>query len=87
MAGVIGKSGATGRNFNDRERASRVRNLALDEIEGILNKKIKVSKEFRNQIVLKLAGQVLPRLNELSGEDGGPLTVQIIKYANDTSTT
>lgn len=70
MGKVLGKS------FQDREQSARVRNLALAEIENILTKKIKVDKEFRNALILKLAGAVLPRLNEFSGPEGRDLTIR-----------
>lgn len=36
---------------------------------------------FKEQMLLRLAGSVLPRLNEVSGEGGGPVEVTVIKYA------
>ena len=75
-------SGVLGKNFQDRERSARVRNLALDEIEGILTGKKRVSKRFKEAMILKLAGTVLPRLNEHTGEGGGPVQFTIVKYGD-----
>jgi hypothetical protein len=58
-----------------RELAGEVRDLTLKEIRAILVDKEneKYSKDFRQQVILKLAGNVLPRINEHSGTDGGPI--------------
>lgn len=63
--------------LNDRKLAADVRRLALTEIQSILNgkSKKKYSKEFTNQLLLKLAGSVLPRLNEHTGADGAALVL------------
>lgn len=72
MAGV---KGAGGKSFQDRELAARVRTLALTEIETILKRK-KMDK-LKEAVILKLAGTVLPRLNEHGGPDGSELPVPI----------
>lgn len=69
-------AGATGKSFQDRQRSARVRNLALDEIEKVLTGEVKVEKRFREALILKLAGTVLPRLNEHTGEDGEPIVMK-----------
>lgn len=58
--------------MQDRELAARVRTLALHEIEKILKKP---KHKLYGQVVVKLAGSVLPRLNEHTGADGGQLKV------------
>lgn len=69
MAGV---KGAGGKSFQDRELAGRVRTLSLQEIEKVLkNPKSKLY----GPILIKLAGTVLPRLNEHSGNDGEPIVI------------
>ena len=59
-----------------------VRNLTLKIIEDALDKESPNYKnyndEFRNALILRLAGTLLPRLNEHSGEDGGPITYKPI---------
>ena len=61
--------------MNDRELAARVRTLTLNEIEKVL--KFKRNKKLYEAVLVKLAGSVLPRLNEHSGEGGGPLRVEL----------
>jgi len=58
-----------------RELAGEVRDLTLNEIKKILldTKCKNVDKNFRQAVVLKLAGNVLPRLNEHTGADGQEL--------------
>ncbi len=69
--------GKGGKSHNDRVLAASVRTLALKEIKAILEdgKLEKYDKEFRNNIILKLAPTLLPRLNEHTGEDGERLTI------------
>jgi len=68
----LGNSG--GKSKNDRQLASRVRSLALKEIEAAL--KSEDDLEFKKQVILKLASGILPRLNEVTGADGGPVQIQ-----------
>lgn len=68
-----------GKSYESRLLSKDVRDLALKELKGILTNKIKVDKRFRQAIILKLAGSVLPRLNEVTGEDGQPLVVKFDK--------
>ena len=59
----------------NRELADKVRKLALGEyVLAIEDTEHKIySKDFRNQLLLKLAGTVLPRVNEHTGLDGEQL--------------
>lgn len=73
----IGNSG--GKSLQDRLLAAEVRNLTLEKIKEILMKPV-VKMDSRDlhlhdEILVKLAGTVLPRLTELSGEGGGPILV------------
>jgi hypothetical protein len=65
-------TGKGGKSFQDREQAARVRNLALSEIERILKNP---KHKFYGPVVVRLAGSVLPRLNEHTGENGGPIQI------------
>ncbi len=56
---AIGNSG--GKTVNDRKLAAEIRGLALKKIKVILKGK---ESEFQRQILLRLAGSVLPRLKE-----------------------
>jgi len=72
----MGVSKTLGKDYDSRLLSREVRDLALTEIKDILLNKKKVEKRFREQLVLKLAGNVLPRLNELSGADGEVLQIK-----------
>lgn len=75
MAKQTSGTGQGGKSFQDRELAASVRALGLKEIEKVLMQKD--MDEFKKQVILRLAGSLLPRLNEHSGEGGGPVAVQI----------
>ncbi len=68
-----------GKSLNDRKLAAEVRTLGLKKIRAILLDEVneKYSKDLQNQLILRLAGTLLPRLNEHTGEDGEPLQVII----------
>lgn len=73
---VSNGTGWTGKTFNDRELAAKVRTLTLQEIEKILtNPKM---NELKKAVILKLSGSILPRLTELSGENGEPIKANIL---------
>lgn len=40
-------------------------------------------KELHDALLLKLAGTVLPRLTEVTGEDGAPVVIQVSKEIAD----
>lgn len=66
--------GVKGVNFNDRELAGKVRTMALNEVMKVL----KTGKgQLYSAVLVRLAGTILPRLNELSGEGGEPIVIQI----------
>ena len=62
-----------GKDFNDRTLAAEVRTLTLNKIKEILSEKKPKDKEFYKALILRLAGGVLPRLNEHTGEGGEPI--------------
>ena len=68
---------AGGKVIVSKHLTGEVRKLTLQEIRRVLLGK---DLEYKKQLVLKLAGTILPRLNEHSGEDGGPmnLTLKIV---------
>lgn len=77
-----GNKGGTGAPAAiDRELSKKVRNLALSEIAALLElPKVKMSAdeyELYKAVLIKLAGSVLPRLNEHSGEEGGPINLNV----------
>lgn len=60
---------------NDRALAAEVRTLSLRVIKRVLEDNSEENKEFKKQVILKLASTVLPRINEHSGEDGEPIKI------------
>lgn len=64
--------GSKGKQFSDRQLAGEVRDLALNEIKRAL---LGDDVEFKKAVVLRLAGSLLPRLNEVSGPDGAPIPI------------
>ena len=70
-----------GKSLNDRKLAARVRTLALNEIAQILAQpKVQMRPEeydLYKAVLIKLAGTVLPRLHEHTGEDGEKLHITI----------
>ncbi len=78
-------TGGKGKTFNDRVLAAEVRTLGLNEIKKALKGD---DVEFKKAVILRLAGSLLPRLNEHTGDSGGPLQVEIseiIANKHDTS--
>lgn len=75
--------GNKGVSFNDRLLAGQVRNLALDHLKRILDPKFK-DKEFQAEMLLKIAPNLLPRLNEVTGEGGKALFPIPIYGGNST---
>lgn len=74
-----------------RNKTRRIKDLTLDQIELILTgKAIKIgdkeytpSLDFYQQLILKLAGNVVPRTQEVTGEDGAPLAISIAQTIAD----
>ena len=64
-----------GHPYYSRILSADVRDLTLREIRRVLlDKRCKShTKEFRQQLILRLAGSVLPRIQENSGPGGGPM--------------
>lgn len=69
-----------GKNYNDRILASEVRTLALDKVKSLLKKG---KGKLYEQVLIRLSGSLLPRLNELTGENGGPLIIELPKAITD----
>lgn len=80
---ALGNRGGSGKSLNDRKLAAHVRTLALGEIANILSiPKHQMSayeSELYKAVLTRLAGTVLPRLTEVTGEDGEKLTITISK--------
>ena len=73
------KGASKGVQFNDRVLAGNLRTKIMEEIFLVVNEDVKVTKwsAFKKQMLLVLARTILPRLNEVTGQDGGPLIVQL----------
>lgn len=59
---------------NDRELGARVRRLTLKKIEAVLNGD---DEDFKKAVILKLSSSILPRINEVSGDNGDPIKITI----------
>ena len=76
-------TGKGGKSFQDRELAAKVRSLALEEIHKVL----KLGEgDLYKQLLIRLAGTVLPRLNEVTGQDGEAIVIELIQYGNSANT-
>lgn len=76
-----------GVSFNERELAGKVRSLALEETFKVLSNP---KSKLYGPVLIRLAGTILPRLNEVTGEGGAPLVIEISgavakKYAVNAS--
>lgn len=81
-------TGRGGKNFQDRKLAADVRTLALNQVMEVLSgKRYKNDKAYHKALLLKLAGTVLPRLNEVTGEDGGPIEISDLSNLSDAELT
>lgn len=60
--------------FNDLKLAAEVRSLTLQEMKKILLQD--EMDEFKKQLILRLAANTLPRLNEHTGKDGDPISLK-----------
>lgn len=72
MANVGSGTGQGGKSMQDRELAAKVRTLALEEVYKVLQKG---NGQLYEAVLLKLAGTILPRLNEHSGPEGTPIPI------------
>lgn len=79
---AVGNSG--GKSLQDRQLAAEVRNLTLTKIKALfIMPRVDMGAheaELHDRILEKLAGSVLPRLNEHSGPEGEP--IPLMNYVN-----
>lgn len=73
-----------GKSFQDRVRSANVRNMALDLLEEYLSPDYE-DKEYQKQVMLRMAPNLLPRLNEHSGPDGAPIPLLNVLSDNNSS--
>jgi len=78
---AVGNSG--GKPLNDRRKMAKLRGLVVDKaIELFETPIVKMSEDdyqLFKDVFLKLSGNVLPRLNEISGNDGEELKISFDK--------
>lgn len=67
--------------YTDRVLAQEVRSLTLKKIKEVLEGE---HSEFQKAVLLKLAGTVLPRLSEVTGEDGRAITIHVAREIAET---
>lgn len=73
---ALGNKGGHGApSVQDRKLSTEVRSLTLKEILKTLKNPTK-DYDLYKSLLIKLAGTVLPRLAEVSGENGGPIQIQ-----------
>ncbi len=69
---IKANTGQGGKTLNDRKLAGDVRTLAMREMYRVLKG---TDEEYKKELILKLATTVLPRINEISGPDGGAVQI------------
>jgi hypothetical protein len=77
---AVGNRGGGTKSHQNRQIAAEVRNLALEHIKRVLERPIvemSLSEyEFYKAILLRLAPSLLPRLTEITGDDGAPIVIE-----------
>ena len=75
------------KKISDRDLASATRRLALKKIFNLLCMErgtlSPAELDLYSKILVKLAGAVLPRIQEITGEDGEQLTIHIAREIAD----
>jgi hypothetical protein len=62
--------------YTDRLKAQKLRSLAIEEMIAVFQGD---DKEFKKQLLLRMATTVLPRLNEHTGENGEAIIINVSK--------
>lgn len=94
MAGKVGNKNAAGKHntdpLNDRVKLSKLRELATDRVMQVLSQPVVQMSvgdyQFYKEILLKLAGTILPRLTDIASPDGGPVQVEVVRYGDGKNT-
>ena len=68
----------------DRDRSTRLRRITLDQSIKVMESEPTETEaiKFKQALHLKLAANVLPRINEHTGEEGGAIVIQVTKEAS-----
>lgn len=75
MAGII---------HNDRELGAEVRRMSLKKVRKILSDDYE-DKDYQKAVLLKLVPTLLPRLNEIGGEGGGAIKINLVRYGDNNT--
>jgi hypothetical protein len=75
-------AGKIGKNYDERKLANDLRNLTIAECTKIMKKGNTKENELFAPLLIKLAGNILPRLNEHSGADGKELPPLEVRFIN-----
>ncbi len=70
--------------LNDRKLGAEVRRMALKKVRAILSDDYQ-DKDYQKAVLLKLTPSLLPRLNELGGEGGGSININVVKYGDNNT--
>ncbi len=65
-----------GKTFNDRIKSAKVREKVLDAVLKVYEGKEDKLTQRQWELTLRMATTILPRLNEHTGEDGGPIQLK-----------
>lgn len=68
-----------GANLANRKLSDQLRWKLLKEANDIMDGDDKLAKK---ELLMKMANTILPRLNEHTGEGGGDIKVNIVKYGD-----
>ena len=68
-----------GKTYNDRIKSAKVRDKVLDAMLLVYEGKESKLTEKQWELTLRMGTTILPRLNELTGENGGPIQISELK--------
>ena len=78
---AIGNKGGKTFGKDNREKAATLKGLVIDECIRVMNSEDNLDKDFRKQIVLRLATNCIPQV--VQGDNESPLVVKVINYGNN----
>ena len=77
----------TGVSFQDREKASKLRNKVMDCLSLVLSnepedlERVEKWSKLKTDLVTRMSTSILPRLNEVTGQDGGPIEIKGVEIS------
>lgn len=88
MSAPLGNKNAKGNmggvTLRQKELSRDVRDLGLRAIKKVLENP-DVDKDLFKAVLIRLAGTLLPRINEHMGENGEPINLNVINYGSNYS--